>query len=152
MEQSNSNDDNKITVVKFHAAWCKSCQRMNHQWEGKILRKYSDNDKFQFASVEFGRNKKLCESLGIAKLPTVRYYYQGEVISSLSGGAKKMPQYKKAFEQYETATTAELQFEAQMQSQKAAFEQAMAEVADDDAATTQQQKQKQKLLASSLSA
>eukprot|EP00980_Cylindrotheca_fusiformis_P007499 scaffold1559_cov114-Cylindrotheca_fusiformis.AAC.4 len=88
-DDNDDNDENnnkkKITVVTFHASWCKYCQKFNRKWDRKMVRPYYNNNNnknvllqdatIQFASVEFGRNQKLCQSLHIEKLPTVQFYY-----------------------------------------------------------------------------
>lgn len=94
------NQDDRVTVIKFHAAWCKSCQKFGLKFQGLSRDKTDWVDKktgavvnegaVRFASIEFGANTPMCKGLGIKRLPTVHMYQKG--IGRLEGfpcGPKK---------------------------------------------------------------
>jgi hypothetical protein len=75
-----------ITAVTFHASWCKFCQKFKLKWNRKLVRPLKNT--VNFASVEFGANRKLCQSLNINTLPTVQFYCEGKLLSSSPCGPK----------------------------------------------------------------
>ena len=75
--------DDRIVVVEFYAAWCKSCHKFGVKYK-KLASSYGDkiNDagevvekgQVRFAQVEYGANVRLCKTFGIKKLPFVQMY------------------------------------------------------------------------------
>lgn len=81
--------DERLCVVKFHAHWCKSCQRFGVKFrhlafdagdrldrKGAVVRA----GEVRFAELEYSASAALCKSLNIKKLPTVHMYRQGEQV------------------------------------------------------------------------
>jgi thiol-disulfide isomerase/thioredoxin len=75
--------DDRIVVVEFYAAWCKSCHKFGVKYKqlaSKYGDKINDNDEVvekgqvRFAQVEYGANVRLCKTFGIKKLPFVQMY------------------------------------------------------------------------------
>jgi thioredoxin-like negative regulator of GroEL len=129
MEQVLSDQgDDRVTVVNFHSKFCKSCQQFDRVYKRNYVRKYGKGpSNFSFASVEWNKNKSFCKTLKVKALPTVRFYFRGQLLTSLTGGAKRCEQYTEAFEHYDAATPKELQFDANLQAKKEAFEAALLE-------------------------
>jgi hypothetical protein len=97
--------DDRITVVSFHAMWCKSCQQF-----GAI----------RFASVEWGANTELCRSLEITRLPSVHYYHNGRKLAGFSAGPSKFQLVKDRLTYYQSLAEEELEFEANIEQGGAA--------------------------------
>lgn len=94
------NQDDRICVIKFHAAWCKSCQRFGLKFQGLANQKTDLIDSngnvvkegpMRFGSIEFGANTGLCRSLGIKRLPTVHFYHRGHQLDAFPCGPAKFP-------------------------------------------------------------
>jgi len=91
-------EDDRLAIVKFHASWCKACQKF-----GVLFRKlaFKNGDKMnsnnrvvesgrvRFAEVEFMNNAKLCRKLGIKRLPGVQIYKGNKLLSEFSCAPKK---------------------------------------------------------------
>jgi len=76
-------EDDRLSIVKFHAAWCKSCQKFGLRYKKLALEEGDKVDcegrslergRVRFAEVEFNSNIKLCRSLGIKRLPHIHMY------------------------------------------------------------------------------
>jgi thioredoxin-like negative regulator of GroEL len=130
--------DDRITVVSFHAAWCKSCQKFGRlyqklaidraDWvagETKIL-KINKNNKnknavilergeVRLASIEWKANTELCRSLGVTRLPSVHYYQNGRKLAGFPAGPSKFQLVKDRLTYYQTLSKAELDFEANLE-------------------------------------
>ena len=108
---------------RFHASWCKSCQKFGVQfrklgldvadvYEGGTLVKPGD---VRLASIEFGANASLCRALGIKKLPSVHIYKRSAgKISGFSCGPSKFPLLVEKVDSYLKMSTEELVFEKNM--------------------------------------
>jgi thiol-disulfide isomerase/thioredoxin len=134
-------DESRVTVVKFHASWCKSCQKFGLLFH-KLAVKHADwvrkvpttstvetNDQLpqqqqqelllkrgtvRMASVEWSANTELCRSLGIQKLPTVHFYKGTHKLAGFAAGPAKMPMVVATLEHYQSLSQSELQFESDM--------------------------------------
>jgi len=83
--------DDALCVIKFHAAWCKSCQRFGLKYQG-LAHKYKSSSNVRFASIEFGANMVMCRKLGIKRLPTIHMYQKDKgKIDAFCCGPKKFP-------------------------------------------------------------
>eukprot|EP00977_Amphora_coffeiformis_P018421 scaffold6474_cov189-Amphora_coffeaeformis.AAC.7 len=123
-------EDDRLCLVKFHAAWCKSCQRFNlhfkqlagqfADWEkdGEVVKKNS----VRIAEVEWGANTQLCKSLGVTKLPSIFFYSEGMKIDSLAAGPTRFFKVREAVQRYANMTPADLQFEAKLEEGKKLME------------------------------
>mmetsp|Transcript_485 Transcript_485/g.1173 ORF Transcript_485/g.1173 Transcript_485/m.1173 type:complete len:190 (+) Transcript_485:537-1106(+) len=82
--------DNQLCVIKFHADWCKSCQKFGAKFQ-HFASKHSDS-KARFAQVEYSQNMQLCKMLGIKKLPHV-HIYKGDLgrLAAFTCGPSKFP-------------------------------------------------------------
>jgi thioredoxin-like negative regulator of GroEL len=130
--------DDRITVVSFHAAWCKSCQKFGRLYQKlavdradwvagdtKIL-KINKNNKnknaviletgeVRLASIEWKANTELCRSLGVTRLPSVHYYQKGRKLAGFPAGPSKFQLVKDRLTYYQTLSKAELDFEANLE-------------------------------------
>jgi thioredoxin-like negative regulator of GroEL len=128
--------DDRITVVSFHAAWCKSCQKFGRLYQKlardradwvagdtkKIKIKKADGDgdileagAIRLASIEWKANTELCRSLGVSRLPSVHYYQNGRKLAGFPAGPSKFQLVKDRLAYYETLSETELDFEATME-------------------------------------
>lgn len=77
--------DDRLCIVKFHASWCKSCQKFGVKYrklaidEGDRIDSagHVSSGRVRFAEVEYTQNARLCKSLKVNKLPTVHMYRGG---------------------------------------------------------------------------
>ncbi|GAX29492.1 hypothetical protein FisN_16Hh065 [Fistulifera solaris] len=110
LEEFLQSEDDRLTIVKYHASWCKACARFNLRLD-KIKSEHADvvntvtgeilhPGDIRFASVEWGANEALCQAQGIEKLPTTRFYINGVLKKEITGGAKKFEQHKDAIQYY----------------------------------------------------
>jgi thiol-disulfide isomerase/thioredoxin len=99
-----------ITAVSFHASWCKFCQKFKLKWNRKLVRPLKDT--VNFASVDFGANKKLCQSLNINQLPTVQFYFKGKLLSSFPCGPKGFSTLQNTMTKYLEMDSRELEQQA----------------------------------------
>jgi thioredoxin-like negative regulator of GroEL len=132
--------DNRITVVSFHASWCKSCQKFGRlyqklateeaDWVAGAAKdiKDSKHDKkennadadiletgaIRLASIEWGANTEFCRSLGIKRLPSVHYYHNGRKLGGFPAGPSKFELVKDRLTYYQSLSKAELEFEANL--------------------------------------
>jgi thioredoxin-like negative regulator of GroEL len=118
--------DDRITVVSFHAAWCKSCQKFGQLYQ-KLAKERADwvaddadgdileAGAIRFASVEWGANTELCRSLEITRLPSVHYYQNGRKLAGFSAGPSKFQLVKDRLTYYQSLAKAELEFEANIE-------------------------------------
>jgi hypothetical protein len=119
------NQDDRICVIKFHATWCKSCQRMGLKYQG-YANKHGDwvqgqgrsgcdvfNDpddyerevlkdgEYRFGSIEINSNAGMCKELGINKLPYIHIYSKGEQLSGFPCGPARFYRLREQLE-YQT--------------------------------------------------
>jgi len=126
--------DDRLCVIKFHASWCKSCQKfglkfrklavkqgdwINHQQHNKETLtqppEIVHDGLVRFGSLEFGANKELCRSMGIKRLPTVQIYNgDQQLVSSFACGPSKFPLLLAKLDKYMSMSAEELRFEADM--------------------------------------
>lgn len=106
-EEDGDKEQMQLTAVTFTASWCKFCQKFKQMWSRKCARKYSDRVKF--ASVDYPTNKKLCKSMGIRKLPTIRLYYTGDLLTSFPCGPKSFKLAQERLVSYVDMTPVELE-------------------------------------------
>ena len=93
-----------ITAVSFHASWCRYCLKFQRKWNHKLVPKASHTAAaaaaVQFASVEYGANRKLCQQLKIEHLPTVHFYYGDSLLQSFPCAPKHFSQLPLLLEKY----------------------------------------------------
>eukprot|EP00527_Entomoneis_sp_CCMP2396_P004728 CAMPEP_0198153612 /NCGR_PEP_ID=MMETSP1443-20131203/64972_1 /TAXON_ID=186043 /ORGANISM="Entomoneis sp., Strain CCMP2396" /LENGTH=228 /DNA_ID=CAMNT_0043820011 /DNA_START=295 /DNA_END=981 /DNA_ORIENTATION=- len=119
------NEDDRLCIVKFHASWCKSCQKFNVHFD-KFAREQADwvdadtgaiyqTNSFRVAAVEYTACKQLCNALGIEKLPTVFLYGNGRKLAEVSVGASKFQKVRDAVQQYSNFNSQDREFAANME-------------------------------------
>jgi thiol-disulfide isomerase/thioredoxin len=126
--------DDRITVVSFHASWCKSCQKFGRLYQKlandradwvaggakNIKSENADGDILErgavrLASIEWKANTELCRSLGVTRLPSVHYYQNGRKLAGFPAGPSKFQLVKDRLTYYQTLSKAELDFEANLE-------------------------------------
>ena len=91
-----------LYYYRFHAAWCKSCQRFGLKYQGLANHKTdwiaADSStvvregQARFGSIEYGANMDICRKLGIKRLPTVQMYQKRKgLLQGFACGPKKFP-------------------------------------------------------------
>ena len=76
--------DNKILVVKFGAAWCGPCNSLAPQFEN-LASSYAGNPDVAFFSVDVDECGGASKELGIANLPTIKFFKKGKYLSYITG-------------------------------------------------------------------
>jgi thiol-disulfide isomerase/thioredoxin len=106
-----------ITMVKFYATWCKSCQRfgLSYTRTARVEAETIKDGRLHMAAVEWGANNDLCAELGITKLPTVQFYYQGRRLTSFPCAPSKYYQLDDALEHYKNLSADDLVLEADLE-------------------------------------
>ena len=98
-----------ITAVTFHASWCRYCLKFLKKWNRKVVANPQLKQQLRFASVEYGANRKLCQSLNIQKLPTIQLYYGQDLFASFPCPPKEFKRVPALLSQYVTLHHDEMQ-------------------------------------------
>lgn len=125
-------------VKRFHAAWCKSCQKVGVKFRHLALDvtdiynnrgELVSTGKVRMASVEFGANPRLCRSLGVKRLPSM-YIYKGSVgrIAAFPCGPQKFSDLVEKIQHYLELTDEQLKFEKHMDEGGALGDQIVSEL------------------------
>ena len=72
-------EDIRILVVKFGAAWCGPCNSLAPQFEN-LASSYAGNPDLAFASVDTDECAGASKELGIANLPTIKFFTKGRYL------------------------------------------------------------------------
>ncbi|GKY97993.1 hypothetical protein MPSEU_000757400 [Mayamaea pseudoterrestris] len=107
---SSPNDD-RLSVILFHASWCKTCLKILQQYK-KMATQVADhvdiesNDvirqgSLRLAQLEYSKHTELCQELGIVKLPTIQLYRNGEQLASFSCGANKFGRVREIIQEFD---------------------------------------------------
>jgi len=118
-------EDDRICVIKFHASWCKSCQKMGVMFrhlameEGDLCNKKNElvqSGSVRFAEIEFGANTKLCRTLGIKRLPSV-HLHKGAVgqLAGFPCGPAKFPSLENTLESFLGKSDEELELDKKLE-------------------------------------
>jgi thioredoxin 1 len=122
--------DDRIVVVDFYAAWCKSCHKFGMKFK-QLANRYADkvNDdgeilergKVRFATVEYGANVRLCKTFGIKKLPFVHIYKAplGKISEFVCGPKYFDEKLKSRVVEYLDMTDDEIKFRMDMEDGQA---------------------------------
>jgi thioredoxin 1 len=102
----------KVTVVKFHSTRCKTCQKFGALYKN-TCRKYTP---LQWLSVEQISNAQLCRDLNIVQLPTVQFYFGGQLLTEFPCPPAQQPKFQATLEQYSKMTPEELCMEAELRA------------------------------------
>lgn len=78
-----SEDSERITIVRFHAKWCRACNAFDKRFQ-KLIKKAGDTYSkdgsvisqglVRFADIDYEANKDLCRALEIDRFPAVNFY------------------------------------------------------------------------------
>jgi len=87
-------DQRQLCVIKYHAVWCKVCQRVAVKYK-KLAHDFgaTDSDErcpVRFGDVEVSANPDLSQKIGIKVFPFVEMYERGVKVAAFSTG----PSYK----------------------------------------------------------
>jgi thioredoxin 1 len=77
-----TNQNDKITMVDFHAPWCGPCKII-----GPIVDELANEygDKAIIAKLNVDENPEIAAQLGIRNIPTILFFKNGEVVDKLVG-------------------------------------------------------------------
>jgi thiol-disulfide isomerase/thioredoxin len=81
----NGSADDQLVVIKYHAYYCKVCQRAGVQLK-KVATQYPDIKFAKVLSLVFPDTAKTLRSLGVTKFPFLQVYRQGKCVASFSSG------------------------------------------------------------------
>lgn len=79
----------RVLVVDYYAPWCRACKNLM-----RSIHQLADKDSYRdvtFATVDFQKNRDLCEARGVTKLPTLEIF-RGEALTRWSPAAQQLPQ------------------------------------------------------------
>uniref|UniRef100_A0A7S4M8S6 Thioredoxin domain-containing protein n=1 Tax=Odontella aurita TaxID=265563 RepID=A0A7S4M8S6_9STRA len=118
-------EDDRLSIVKFYASWCKSCQKFGVRYKRLALEEGDKVDRdgesvergrVRFAEVEFNSNIKLCRSLGIKRLPYIHMYMgsEGTLIEDFSCSPKKFQDVIDKLNENVDATVEDIAFRKEM--------------------------------------
>mmetsp|Transcript_32950 Transcript_32950/g.72271 ORF Transcript_32950/g.72271 Transcript_32950/m.72271 type:complete len:254 (+) Transcript_32950:132-893(+) len=95
-----ADEDEKITVVRFYAKWCRSCRASEPQFF-KMVGDFADRG-VKFVQVPLKReNAYLHEGLGVPSVPYVHFYHpDGGLVEEMKMNKKKFAKVRKTLEQY----------------------------------------------------
>eukprot|EP01130_Rhizamoeba_saxonica_P016441 TRINITY_DN75_c1_g1_i1.p1 TRINITY_DN75_c1_g1~~TRINITY_DN75_c1_g1_i1.p1 ORF type:complete len:520 (-),score=151.18 TRINITY_DN75_c1_g1_i1:28-1587(-) len=110
-------------LVKFYAPWCGHCKRLAPTWDELADKQQALEDGFNVAKVDCTVHKKVCSEFGVRGYPTLKLFFNGEVIDF------KGQRTIKDFEDFVAAETnpevkAQQEAEAAAQKEKEAAEEA----------------------------
>jgi len=120
-------EDDRLTMIRFYASWCKSCAKMGVHYKS-IAREVGDHvitttdgkeivvrkGNVRIAEIEYGANEEFCKALGIKKLPTVHFYSRGSKVDGFPAGPKKLPILKAKLAHYMSLDSKALSFATRM--------------------------------------
>ncbi|MGL4174147.1 MAG: thioredoxin [Actinomycetota bacterium] len=75
-----------LVLVEFWAPWCGPCRALSPILD-EIAAEYSD--KLKVVKVNTDENFRTASQYGITSLPTMKVYFQGQVIKSIIGAKPK---------------------------------------------------------------
>lgn len=85
MQGGDDSSSKDLTIIKYHASYCKVCQRSGIQYK-KLATEYPD---VHFAKVEhqvLPHPTPMLKSLGVTKFPFIQFYRHGKCVASFSTG------------------------------------------------------------------
>ena len=95
---SSSNINNKLSIVRFHAPWCKVCQTTSVSYE-RLAAKLKHQTSIQFASVNLSpkhpETNELKELLQIEGVPTGVIFHQGKMVGKVTLNRVNLSELKK---------------------------------------------------------
>lgn len=137
--------DERLTVIKFYASWCKSCAKFGLRYkklaldegdkvnsDGKLIA----NGRARFAEVEFGANARLCRSFGITRLPYI-HMHMGKAgkVEDFVCGPKKFQQLIDKVNEYAGMSADETIFKKRLKKGEALGDKLVRELQDDQQVT-----------------
>jgi thiol-disulfide isomerase/thioredoxin len=132
LDTDGDDDDDRITLVLFKAKFCKTCQAFEREWKRKVLPLASaSDDRLQLGTVDVQQNRKLIKEVGVKSLPTVQFYFRGNLLTSFTCVPKEFHRVESAVEFYlNTASPHELEFETNMERKKESLDDALTSIED----------------------
>eukprot|EP00568_Trieres_chinensis_P006192 CAMPEP_0183307788 /NCGR_PEP_ID=MMETSP0160_2-20130417/19353_1 /TAXON_ID=2839 ORGANISM="Odontella Sinensis, Strain Grunow 1884" /NCGR_SAMPLE_ID=MMETSP0160_2 /ASSEMBLY_ACC=CAM_ASM_000250 /LENGTH=236 /DNA_ID=CAMNT_0025471457 /DNA_START=66 /DNA_END=776 /DNA_ORIENTATION=- len=112
-------EDDRLVVVKFYASWCKSCQKFGVRFRKLAIEEgdkidtegdVSELGRVRFAEVEFNANAKLCQTLGIKRLPSIHMYKGKELLTNFSCAPSKFQMVIDSMNEFVDMSQEELKF------------------------------------------
>lgn len=87
-EEEVLNLKNTVVAVDFWAPWCGPCQMMTPMIE-EIAKQYQGNDKIKIGKLNIDENPGVAEKYQIRSIPTIKLFFNGEIIDELIGAVPK---------------------------------------------------------------
>ena len=106
-------EDDRLCVILFTAPWCKKCQRLKLKYKNKLARDSGDlielskqrrvmkKGSARFAEVDFADNRIFCEQNGIDKVPYIRMYKEGELVTEFHCGPTSIHSITSSIKQFQ---------------------------------------------------
>ena len=113
LELLHDHEDDRVTLVFFRSAFCKSCRRFELDWKRKVVP--LAGPKLELATADFTKNRALFKKLGVNGLPSVHFYYRGQLLTGYSCPPADFPRILLSLEHYLDTSPHELEFEADME-------------------------------------
>jgi thioredoxin 1 len=84
--KENISQNDKITMVDFHAPWCGPCKII-----GPIVDELANEygDKAIIAKLNVDENSDIAAQLGIRNIPTILFFKNGEILDKVVGMTTK---------------------------------------------------------------
>jgi thioredoxin 1 len=84
--KENISQNDKITMVDFHAPWCGPCKII-----GPIVDELANEygDKAIIAKLNVDENSDIAAQLGIRNVPTILFFKNGEILDKVVGMTTK---------------------------------------------------------------
>lgn len=102
------------TTRRFHASWCKSCQKFGLKFKGLAKhrgdwigtginydRQVVREGDVRFASIEIGTNLGMCQHLKVKTLPFVHLYAEGEQLAGFPCGPARFYKLKEQLQYFQ---------------------------------------------------
>ena len=77
-------------------------------------KKTTRKGEIRLAEIEYGKNTELCRSLGVKKVPSIFFYYNGKKLDGFPCGPKRIAHTLDRLNYYRSLSPSELAFEATM--------------------------------------
>ncbi len=78
-------NSNQLTIVKFGAAWCGPCKKM----DPIIDQLAAENPGVKVTYVDIDKESKLTAKYGVLSVPSTLFFKEGKVVDSLMGAATR---------------------------------------------------------------
>lgn len=82
------NIENQLVLVDFWAPWCGPCKILEPVIE-EIAKKYEKNNRVKIGKVNVDESGQMAEKYEVRSLPTIKLFFNGEVIAESIGAVPK---------------------------------------------------------------